>query len=568
MNRTLCFHLIFGSLLTMGIAVSARADDQPAMKSTQAGPTKSRDAKPRVPFTISKETTYIVEPLDKDGYPDYVEALNRHYSKGVTPENNAAVPCWRAMGPRGLLCPPDRRAEFCKLLGIDPLPEKGDYFVSDDELATRLFHPTWNVQKQAFDPPEYNSFFDVCVQAHRRPWTKQDFPQIAEWLELNEKPLAHFIEACNRPRRFDPLLNGNWPESPDPWNNTPFRYSPGNWDGRASDIFVVPIRILTARAMLRLGDGRTDDAWQDLLACHRWARHSEAAPSLGEYRGACAIEEITWHADQAMLQHTRLTGPQIRKMMADLDRLPTIPDVVEKVNIGVRCEYLQLIRGMSQNYLPWTMNAIGLKRLYDFWPVDPGIFADWDVLFRKGNAAVDRVVDIIQHGTLAQRRALRREMGDRANEGKKDAKKDTVPGTILNLFNGQLAANRKRISADLGDSLCDWIIGPSCDARDCEDRLRMRFELTKLAFALAAYRADHNVFPAKLADLVPNYASRIPKDLFSEADLHYSLQDGGYVLYSIGPNREDDGGRGLDDRKEVNEYKPWDDIVVRITAPK
>ena len=32
--------------------------------------------KPKLPFTISKETTYIVEPLDNDGYPDYVAALN------------------------------------------------------------------------------------------------------------------------------------------------------------------------------------------------------------------------------------------------------------------------------------------------------------------------------------------------------------------------------------------------------------------------------------------------------------------------------------------------------------
>ena len=55
--------------------------------------------KPRGEITISKETTYITEPLRKDGYVDYVAALNERFRAGVTPENNAAVPFWKAMGP-------------------------------------------------------------------------------------------------------------------------------------------------------------------------------------------------------------------------------------------------------------------------------------------------------------------------------------------------------------------------------------------------------------------------------------------------------------------------------------
>ena len=56
--------------------------------------------KPRVLVTISKATTYITEPLRSDGYPDYIAALNQRLSKGVTPENNAVVLFWRAMGPK------------------------------------------------------------------------------------------------------------------------------------------------------------------------------------------------------------------------------------------------------------------------------------------------------------------------------------------------------------------------------------------------------------------------------------------------------------------------------------
>ncbi|MCH8829899.1 MAG: hypothetical protein IID45_10010, partial [Planctomycetes bacterium] len=44
---------------------------------------------------VSRETTFFTEPVDQDGEVDYVAAINRHYGRGVTPENNAAVPMFR-----------------------------------------------------------------------------------------------------------------------------------------------------------------------------------------------------------------------------------------------------------------------------------------------------------------------------------------------------------------------------------------------------------------------------------------------------------------------------------------
>lgn len=79
-------------------------------------------------FTISPETTYVTEPLDKHGYVDYVTALNQRIGRGITPENNANVLIWQAIGPRpegGTL--PD---EYFQWLGIKAPPEEGDYFVS------------------------------------------------------------------------------------------------------------------------------------------------------------------------------------------------------------------------------------------------------------------------------------------------------------------------------------------------------------------------------------------------------------------------------------------------------
>src|SRR5262249_47093354 len=88
------------------------------------------EAKPKLPrgkWTLSEETTFITGPLDKDGYPDYITALNKRLSEGVTPETNANVLIWQALGPH-----PDKSflpPEYFKWLGVRPPPEKGDYFI-------------------------------------------------------------------------------------------------------------------------------------------------------------------------------------------------------------------------------------------------------------------------------------------------------------------------------------------------------------------------------------------------------------------------------------------------------
>jgi len=69
-------------------------------------------------FTVSPQTTYVTGPLDKDGYVDYVTALNERLGKGITPEKNANVLICQALGPHpeGSILP----AEYFQWLGIDP----------------------------------------------------------------------------------------------------------------------------------------------------------------------------------------------------------------------------------------------------------------------------------------------------------------------------------------------------------------------------------------------------------------------------------------------------------------
>src|SRR5262245_13501250 len=89
------------------------------------------DSKPAPKFPVGKETTYVTGPLDEDGYIDYEAALNDRLGKGVSPDKNANVLLWKALGPTpegGRRMP----AEFFKRLGIDEPPRGGAYFIGLD----------------------------------------------------------------------------------------------------------------------------------------------------------------------------------------------------------------------------------------------------------------------------------------------------------------------------------------------------------------------------------------------------------------------------------------------------
>ena len=104
-------------------------------------------------------------------------------------------------------------------------------------------------------------------------------------------------------------------------------------------------------------------------------------------------------------------------------------------------------------------------------------------------------------------------------------------------------------------------IGSACEA---ETRARTRDALGQLGLALTAYRADHSAYPESLNVLAPRYIAQVPRDLVNEQPLHYKRQGDGILLYSVGTNGVDEGGRSFDSQP------PGDDLVLKISrgAPK
>src|SRR5262249_12112836 len=150
-------------------------------------------------------------------------------------------------------------------------------------------------------------------------------PRVAAWLKANEKPLAVVIEATKRPEYFSPLVS--------------------RWNDKEPGVLLAALvpgvqkcrevaSALTIRAMLRVGEGKLDEAWQDLLACHRLARLVARGATLIEALVGIALEHIASAADLAYLDRANLTAKQFQDRLKDLQGLPPMPMMADRIDVG------------------------------------------------------------------------------------------------------------------------------------------------------------------------------------------------------------------------------------------
>ena len=92
-----------------------------------------------------------------------------------------------------------------------------------------------------------------------------------------------------------------------------------------------------------------------------------------------------------------------------------------------------------------------------------------------------------------------------------------------------------------------------------ETRVIAHLRTAQVALAIQRYRLAAGALPDKLAALAPAYLETVPKDPFDGNNLRYrKLDAGGFVVYSIGEDLSDDGGKEKP-RKSIGGKLPnWD----------
>ena len=585
------------------VARSAAADDaQPAK------PARPADAVAKAGSTgewhwpkvvISKKTTYFTEPLRPDGGVDYVAAFNRRYSQGVTPENNAAVALWRAAGPWEI-DETDRPMHF-KMLGIP------DLALGDDDLAVPLGDERGVLEfmEQTAKKPEFQGRKEENAKtsaalavirfqfeaAPNAPWSRQEYPVLAAILKRKEKPLGILAEGLRRPTFYDPLvarpgipqlfwLSGD--TNHDPWRTA------GDWfmalrhaaDQRGETVrrmerCLVGLPFGTAgvaaAAVLRLVLlGHTTGSNGKRCRCDL-----ESAPGLDRRRGAEFQRQLRGlppmrPAREICDQSERCTWIDWMMFLSNFSGVGEGPDGFS---------VLDRMTETHHGWLAWIdMTYDPKKRAFVYGPNQIereeafGRLAqerdmDWTELLRQHNRCYDRAVaafDCVTHRkAIAVWQALEKEAKDQANR---------TAELVVSDKPAALAGWGPKVKAQRMAELAAATEVPFVRLHaEIEQDGLARDRMTLVALALAGYRANHrDQYPKALADLVAAYIDAIPQDPFADGPLiyrpeeHRSARDG-YVLYSVGPNGEDDGG-GVGE-PETGAARWRDDIAIR-TPPK
>ncbi|MEQ8847046.1 hypothetical protein [Botrimarina sp.] len=496
---------------------------------------------PNPPIIVSKETTFLTEPLGPDGLPDYAAALNAHYGKGVTPENNAVVPFLRAVWPKepepewGMsiaeaeslaraigvtgdplpmtpLDTPQRRLEVVELLrglirdGTLKKAKPGDWLGSAAaDNAEFLKTPAAIAAKD----PRVEQLIFACDPV-KRPFTATQLPFVAAWLEENEDPIDLIVEATNRSRWFAPMLSeGGGFEA-----FLEFEMSLFQEQRNAANT-------LQTRSNLALGEGRHADAARDALAIVRLAALGAEGPFWINQFVAVAIGGVALDQIDHVAAHASATEESLRRLLQNLQATGPAMRIAEATDRGERYFGLSMIIACSGGDLDLGLDEAPLALA--------GTSVDWNPTLRAVNHCCDELVAATRLPTTRRRLAAAERIDQRLGAAE------------FNLRDWRLLTPSGR-GAMVAPVLSASSFGGAQAIMMAGERISVRRRLTETGVALAVYRAANGEYPEKLDALVPGILDTVPADPFGSGPLVYRRTPGGYLLYSVGRNGIDDGG--------------------------
>jgi hypothetical protein len=524
---------------SFAICSPASADEK---KNTDK-PAETKKDKQKSKITVAKDVTFFTKPLDKNGYVDYAAALNKLYSKGVTPENNAVVLMYKAFGPKpdGTTQQPD---QFFELLGMKKPPAEGEYFKDLRDILTD--------QGIKRTDDAWQQLLDEQGKSTKRPWKDGELKMVAHWIKVNKGPLKHIEEAVTRPFNYSPLV------------------IPIDENGKSSGLIATLLpgiqesrsfaRVLVARALNHLGEGRVQEAWNDLVVVRKLGRLIGQGPTLIEALVGIAIENMGSHALVLLVEHSKPNAKQVAKYLAELDKVDKshpLSNMHDKVNTTERSMYIDCVQLLARGDLTIEQLAgvsggdsalTGIVQKYATGLVH------WDIVLREGNKWYDRTVKVMRIDDYGQRKI---EAAKVTRDIQKMAIEARGPLNILTFLDPK--NGRKAASEYMGKVMVALLLPAVQRARIAQDRAVQNGRLLRISLALAAYHEEHGQYPAKLS-AIKNTLNPIPKDVFGDA-LTYKLTEKGYVVYSIGNNGKDENGRWYDD------VPSGDDVNVRMPVP-
>ena len=459
------------------------------------------DDERKLPFTVGKETTGIVWPLQKDGRPDYVRAINEKYGKGVTAENNAFV-AWLAVGGVDML-PEKTRKETLRLCGAENIGE--------GEGLTWESYSSFVKNRNGELTQKYMDDEDA---ARKTLWAKSDLPEMAEYLEKMGNILDGTKAAFERPRYWLPWVGTSM-----------FEREIGGGEMR----LFYTARCLVMRGMMRAKEENFAGFKSDCMAAKRIARRLTSSGSMVDHLVALSLDASATQAMGVAAGEGIFTAEQCRELAAALDEMGPMPTGREYVDVEARWRRLEFVLDVATGKferieeLRKELSMVGGPVEPDWTKVEAEA-VNWDIVLKRVNETIDMAAAINADRSVADLQKawktydeeggpLEQDVSRRTNETEAEYTKRIVERIARNGTSHLMQTEVLRRMAVMQDQMLRAVVGA------------------------AWYKAEKGEWPEKLNDVAPKYLKQIPEDIFAEGDekeVQYVWTDKGATVKSAG----------------------------------
>jgi hypothetical protein len=509
---------------------------------------RPRDGQPLV--RVSRETTVITEPLDDNGDPDYITYMNQKLSAGVTPENNAVVLIVQAVGPKvNFRMLGDG---YFQLLGIEPLPSEGDYLIEYSTWKRSVLPELGNELSARQWDDLLESQFDFAMG---NPWTAEQFPELAKWMDKNREPTDLLRQATLRQQYYDPL--DGYSE-----NGTYL----GSTVAGVRDTHRPFARSMSLSAMKYLAEGNVAVAFEEVLAIRRSARLLSRQPTLVDCFVAISVEGMALNLERKIAQSGIATKQQLMDYQAIINQLPSLPAISDRIDNSARFEVLDGMIRIGRGKLRFDQIGLGSFLGNSDRNIDQMIAnADWGVAMQQVNPFFDRLVAATKLETFEQSKNELAKMKDDMDQMKAEFKE---PFSFIE----RVTTGRKSKGRLAGRFILSELYFGFDAALYADTRSRAERGLSLIALSLAAFKCDHDKYPDRLDQLVAAYCDALPLDPFIDEPFHYhrttDQNNESYLLYSVGENMQDDAGVGFsefeNDLPATVTFEDWNEVQQEL----
>ena len=233
-----------------------------------------------------------------------------------------------------------------------------------------------------------------------------------------------------------------------------------------------------------------------------------------------AIEHLANQTDLVFLDRAQLSTKQILLCLDTLKRLPPMPTVAEKIDLGERIFILdtiqirQLITDLNR------LNDRGLPTRGARIKAGPhpslGGSLGRSIGIPLSEMPISFAIIRSPLSRKTNREARLREMAAFEQELATLKSQATAGGFIQNTLMGP-----QRRGETIGNILIELFLSPFGRVQNSRDQCNQERDNLHVAFALAAYQRERGRYPISLGELAPQFLDKIPGDLFSGKPLIY-----------------------------------------------